>query len=475
MVRDVRILRVIQGLLFLGIALLFGLSPIKDPDLGWHLGGGLWMLEHGSVPRWDMFGPTGRSWINYSWLFQLPLAVVFKLAGFRGLQCLLVAMILLLLGVLAHWAERESHRLFRELVEPQRVVLGTVVALATTVLVAPIWSLRPQLMSLVFLAAVFLAPSGKARLPYCLVLTVLWSNFHVYWILAPLIYFLEGARGPIRPAALAKLAFGAGALFLCGAVSPYGVENIWAVLTYGADHSVAYRLITEFAPLSLDDGLLFWLGLGFGVFLVLRFGWIQSTFGTYRGILWLLFCGLAFWRIKFLPLFAVTLIPLFVEAAGCLIRRIGWNVEREKTSGKSILTLAVLTSLLLLLQSNSSLWSPAISPEGESLLLNSRELVESKGNIGATKVIVFNEFNDGGWLILGFVLAAGVDNRFKVAIDGRTLVAGEERILQYERIITQAPNWEKVFRSWNPDTVLVKDESLKRRLLNAMPHSLSES
>src|SRR5512134_588720 len=50
-----------------------GLRPIVDPDVWWHLRTGQWIIEHGAVPRADVFSTfgTGKPWIAYSWLFEV--------------------------------------------------------------------------------------------------------------------------------------------------------------------------------------------------------------------------------------------------------------------------------------------------------------------------------------------------------------------------------------------------------------------
>lgn len=43
-------------LIFTCLAIVFGTRELIDIDLGWHLVGGFWILEHGIVPTVDPLG-----------------------------------------------------------------------------------------------------------------------------------------------------------------------------------------------------------------------------------------------------------------------------------------------------------------------------------------------------------------------------------------------------------------------------------
>src|SRR5215210_3990253 len=66
----------------------FALRPthVQDPDLGWHIAAGDWVLRHGTVPLSDPFSiyGQGRSWIAYSWLFEVLLSVMHDALGLRA-------------------------------------------------------------------------------------------------------------------------------------------------------------------------------------------------------------------------------------------------------------------------------------------------------------------------------------------------------------------------------------------------------
>src|SRR5215813_6239758 len=46
---------------------------MTDPDFGWHLKAGEWILSHRTVPFADPFSifGAGKPWYDYSWLFDV--------------------------------------------------------------------------------------------------------------------------------------------------------------------------------------------------------------------------------------------------------------------------------------------------------------------------------------------------------------------------------------------------------------------
>src|SRR5262249_9681178 len=46
---------------------------MTDPDFGWHLRAGQWILSHHTVPFTDPFSSygAGKPWYDYSWLFDI--------------------------------------------------------------------------------------------------------------------------------------------------------------------------------------------------------------------------------------------------------------------------------------------------------------------------------------------------------------------------------------------------------------------
>lgn len=68
------------------------LSSLANSDIWWHLSSGLWILQHHAFPRTGLFSQTpDAAWIAASWLYDLRLAVWYKLFGLAAIPLFLIA------------------------------------------------------------------------------------------------------------------------------------------------------------------------------------------------------------------------------------------------------------------------------------------------------------------------------------------------------------------------------------------------
>lgn len=95
-----------KWLIPLCLVFLFGMllatRQIGDPDIGFHLRGGQWMLENMKFHSQDVFTytVTGNDYTAMYWLYQIILYAIFCLAGYGGLtlfNTMLIACVLLLM------------------------------------------------------------------------------------------------------------------------------------------------------------------------------------------------------------------------------------------------------------------------------------------------------------------------------------------------------------------------------------------
>lgn len=70
-------------------AMLAGLRTVSDPDVGWQLAAGRYIVQHHQIPRTDVFSYTaaGHEWI-YPVLSQIFLYAIYAIGGFAGLSWL---------------------------------------------------------------------------------------------------------------------------------------------------------------------------------------------------------------------------------------------------------------------------------------------------------------------------------------------------------------------------------------------------
>jgi len=181
--------------LLIGAGLLFQLSyPIQllDSDMWYHLDGGRYFWQHGSVPNHSFFSfiEPERVFVNYYWGFQALIAKCYELGGYFGLL-LLRALIFTLTTILA----------YRYIIEEKRdnfpVLLFFLLFIAYfTFIEGRIVSLRPHLFShlfiLLFLYILERRPGWAPALP---LITVAWANLHGIVYPVPILigaaYFIE--------------------------------------------------------------------------------------------------------------------------------------------------------------------------------------------------------------------------------------------------------------------------------------------
>ena len=96
--------------------------------------------------------------------------------------------------------------------------------------------------------------------------------------------------------------------------------------------------------------------------------------------------------------------------------------------------------------------------------------LETQRVLGGAPEVVFNDFNDGGWLALVFQRSQPDEppyQSFLTSIDGRTLVMGESRLAEYEKIAGQHEGWCRALQGWDAKFALLpKNSPLETVLLS---------
>jgi hypothetical protein len=165
-------------LVFVFMTLLFILAarPIGDPDFWWHLRTGQYLIDTNSIPHTDIFSVAhlGKEWITHEWLSEMFIYSIYHVLGYGGLIVLFSLII-----TAAFWMtyRRCAKRVRHPYVAGFALILG---ALAS----APTWGVRPQMFSLLF-ASFFIAVlddyAGRVnehRIWWLVPLTILWVNMH---------------------------------------------------------------------------------------------------------------------------------------------------------------------------------------------------------------------------------------------------------------------------------------------------------
>ena len=155
-----------------------------DQDIWWHLRAGQWIVEHGALPATDPFSQygQGKSWIAYSWLFEVIAHGAHAWLGLRGLVMLSAVLGLLIAASL--------YVLVRGLGAP--LAVAAALTLVGFDAMMPLTTPRPWLFSMLFFLielCVIVAAwrDHSARIPAVLWLLppvfILWANMHVQFVI----------------------------------------------------------------------------------------------------------------------------------------------------------------------------------------------------------------------------------------------------------------------------------------------------
>jgi hypothetical protein len=235
-----------------GLYLLFLVNSsglLNDSDTYWQIAVGQWILDHGSLPRVDVysFSMPGDAWISSSWLAQILYAVSYNLAGWTGPIVVAAGAIAATFALLAHILERRIPSIY-----------ATLVALAAMVLSTPHFLARPHVLAMPVMVAWAhgLMTASEQRQPpsfWLLPLIALWANLHggfVFGLVLVGAFAIDALWNaePLqrKPLALRWVAFGLAALAAC-CFTPYGWESILASRKI-LDLGELLRLISEWAP-----------------------------------------------------------------------------------------------------------------------------------------------------------------------------------------------------------------------------------
>ena len=240
--------------LWLGIGvyaqvLVGGQTLLSDSDTYWQIAVGQWILDHGVLPRVDVysFSKPGEAWISSSWLAQVLYAASYNLAGWAGPVVVAAGAIAATFALLAHLLERRIPSTY-----------AVLVALTAMVLSTPHFLARPHVLAMPVMVAwaYGLMTASERRQPpsfWLLPLIALWANLHggfVFGLVLAGAFAIDALwnaePSQRKPLALRWAVFGLAALAAC-CFTPYGWESILASRKI-LDLGELLRLLSEWMP-----------------------------------------------------------------------------------------------------------------------------------------------------------------------------------------------------------------------------------
>ena len=442
------------AVVFLGIVALAARS-VSDPDVWWHLETGQLIAQTRTVPHADSFSFTraGYPWVAHEWLTELFIYGIYRVSGWGGLIvvfALMVSATFFLVYLRSAQAPYSSGVI---------VLLG---AWAT----APVWGVRPQVVSLLLTGLWFLILERSERNPrllwWTLPLTVLWVNLHAGFALglALLLLFLTGeileqfkSSRPSNSARLRALGITFLVDMLLVPLNPNGARMyLYPVETLRSEAMPKY--IAEWASPNFHHA-------EYIPFLILLLATTASLAWSRlrvrpRDILLLVVSAFAaLSSIRLIPFFVLVAAPILSRPAELWIRS-GRSQDHGSTRGP--LPYARLLNAVILFA-----LAGFVGFQIENVV-NLQPRVEAQHfPVGAVAYLqahphsaagpLFNLYDWGGYLIWK------LNPQTLVFIDGRADLYGESLMRQFADTYDLKGNWQEPLQRWRIRTILVNPDS----------------
>jgi hypothetical protein len=408
-------------ILLIPCRLSFSVELVRDPDLWWHLRTGDWILQHGTVPRVDLFSYlAGHPWVAYSWTFEVLLSFLYKRAGLFGVVLVELILSTAIVAALYVFLTRQQSGFART---AALTALGAVALSAS-------FTLRPWLFTILFLIVELTIlyqarNTGETRWLWLLpLLFCVWANTHIQFLYGLVFLFLAAAdRGLVSVAKLTGLRaeevferLNPRYLWACLAASvgatlinPYHVRIYHVIYEY-ARHTTVLNYVEELRAMDFRRGFHFLILalLIAGVVAVAR----RHETRVFDALTLLLAAALAFRMGR--DVWILVTVVLGILASGSSDRagaephtpRLGWLL------GIPVLLVGIVLTVYLRGVSNVNL----TREEAETFPEHAAEFAESHALSGP----LYNDFNWGGYLIWRLP-------EYQVSMDGRTNLHGDRR------------------------------------------------
>jgi hypothetical protein len=460
------------GVIFILVFAMAARTPL-DTDMWWHLRAGEETWLTGKPVTIDTFSYTrqGATWINHSWLSQLGMYVIYRVGRFLALGA--VVALLAAISMALAYAQMEGHPLLRAFV----LILASAVA-------APVWSPRPQLVSLVMFGVngylIYLFKwRGRNHLWVLPFLFVLWSNLHGGYVLGLLLLgamiagealnHLLGIEGGevVSWKGIGQLGLWGLIAALVVVINPNGWA-MWAIPFRTVGVQVLQNFIPEWASPDFHELVqqpFLWLLFGtFGTVVLSRRRMDGTDLISLIGFAYLALIA----RRNFGP-FAMVAAPVFSRHLASLLadeaarfhqavvkgvtkisRFNSMGSEAKEISPGVSKILNTLIIVLLALAAGVKLYyvtSPELVSKSIKVIYPDQAVNWIRANQPPGRM--FNSYNWGGYL--DWTLPD-----YQVFVDGRTDLYDDELLNEYLRVAVGENGWETILNDYRVNLVLIE-------------------
>jgi Tfp pilus assembly protein PilF len=439
--------------LALAFPFLLGLEKITESDTFWHLKTGEWILSHGSIPRTDPFSATiyGKPWLDWEWLFQAGIFVVYTWGGFKALVVAKAAIIFLTGLVLFLSCRRNG----------AGSPLAALLVMVTFVAARDRLEVRPDVAMLLFAAVtVSLLEAARRGQPMWLwglpLVEVLWVNVHASFLLgialAGIYGLVHGIEFAIRKDWCCVLLIVATFLLSCAAclVNPFGIELVRHAIEQTRSSSPS-GAIGEWVPtrlLLLTEPnwaltVFWWLLWVNPIVLVAVLAIKRSKFPWSHALVVAGMSALALQANRFTALYGIVTVPIL--AHGLAVMRAKIAGKQHSDWGEATARVVVgITAIFLIFVVVTGRWAVAENRPPKFGVGVDESVVPLRALSMMAKLPgglnVFNTFLSGGPLLWKAY------PQWRPFCDGRANLYGREFVDRYRRAMFDPVDWEAWMR-----------------------------
>ena len=399
---------------------IFTLSArqLSDPDLGFHLKYGKWIVLNERVPFTDLstFTVSHHAYIDLHWLFQVVLYGVFSFTGYQGISvfiCLLALFLSLMLLLRLRFLK----------IPPYFACFALLIAF---LIIDPRIAPRPEMFTFLFLSVTLLVldcyfEQRKGKLCLLPVIMLLWCNMHALFILGlavMTVYFISILIRDRKPDKTLLLWL-TGSFLVCF-INPYGVAGFTLpieLLTRFDPDNIYNQHIQEFMPFFNQPHFVIrdYLFIGLlGVTGAMTFLTIDKR-KPHELILLALFGFLAVGSVRNIPLFVLVSIPIICRQAV----ELSGNVRFwRKKFGLTMFFMMILFPLALIPRLLTNSWYISNNSFNKTGFgLNSSHLPVQAATFLSDNHLngrILNSIGFGGWLSWAIPQPVFIDGRLEV-------------------------------------------------------------
>jgi len=463
--------------LFVALALFKGGVLLNDGDTGFHIRIGEYIVNHFSIPKADPFSFISPPlfFTAHEWLSAVIMKGMHGIAGLTGVVLFFALIISLTYSLLFKLFVAENDNIF----------ISVAVILLLTVSSAVHWLARPHVFTLLFTVIWYYllrkhseGLGGKTSRPYLMpLIMVFWVNMHGGFLVGFIlngIYVLGNAveyvrlsredRKILRQKIIDLLVITAFCFLAC-LINPYG----WHILFFPfqlISQEFMINYISEFQSPNFHSLFLSFFKYLI-LFLIVLLSLSKKRLKPYALILILIFLSMSLTSVRHIPLFCIVIFPILLDLVrpftetpkskiGIFFLMRATRCRQTDAQTKGMLWSAAVVVFAIAAVGSGRInhgFDPEIKPVNAMAFINSEDI---PGNM-------FNDYEAGDFIIYS------AWPKYKVFIDGRADMYGENHLKAYDTVVKAKQGWQEIIEKYNITWMIVNTASPISSLLWEIP------